>query len=294
MQSVCIHKASNRLLLVRPLPTKSRNSWAHDVKDTCATSAGLVHDVKDTHQTQNGSALSRAFATFKRRYLHVCFNKLDYNSCERTAVSVHFIPFPSTGPVEMFFRLPSPLVPAGSPSRGGDVKVCVLDINQPSLPTPFNLFLCLFLSYGPFTCISFHKFSRHLSVFSLCSPSLISASLVLSTIYIFLKVCLNGFGDLACLPCAATHVGGRKESWRLRYPLASAYWGQHISGHSYLTHSFILRKEEAPVCVACNVVLTVKHILIECADLLETRKKYFEEKSLYSLFRNVIHSGSGF
>ena len=35
----------------------------------------------------------------------------------------------------------------------------------------------------------------------------------------------------------------------------------HI-GHSYLTHSFILRKEEAPICVACNVVLTVKHILI--------------------------------
>ena len=61
----------------------------------------------------------------------------------------------------------------------------------------------------------------------------------------------------------------------------------HI-GHSYLTHSFIFRKEEAPVCVACNVLLTVKHILIECADLLETRKKYFEGKSLYSLFRNVI------
>ena len=61
------------------------------------------------------------------------------------------------------------------------------------------------------------------------------------------------------------------------------------TGHSYLTHSFILRKEEAPVCVACNAVITVKHILIECADLLEIRKKkYFEEKSLYSLFRNVI------
>ena len=28
-------------------------------------------------------------------------------------------------------------VPAGSPSRGGDVTVCVKDINQPSLPTPF-------------------------------------------------------------------------------------------------------------------------------------------------------------
>ena len=27
--------------------------------------------------------------------------------------------------------------------------------------------------------------------------------------------------------------------------------------HSDLTHSFILRKEEAPVCVACNAVITV-------------------------------------
>ena len=61
----------------------------------------------------------------------------------------------------------------------------------------------------------------------------------------------------------------------------------HI-GHSYLTHSFILRREEAPVCVACGAVITVKHILIGCADFLEIRKKHFEERSLYSLFRNVI------
>ena len=49
-----------------------------------------------------------------------------------------------------------------------------------------------------------------------------------------------------------------------------------------------LRKEEAPVDVACNSVITVDHILIECADLLEIRKKYFEDKSLYSLFRKVV------
>ena len=29
------------------------------------------------------------------------------------------------------------VVPAGSPSRGGDVMVYVPDVNQPSLPTPF-------------------------------------------------------------------------------------------------------------------------------------------------------------
>ena len=28
-------------------------------------------------------------------------------------------------------------VPAGSPSRGGDVMVYVTNINQPSVPTPF-------------------------------------------------------------------------------------------------------------------------------------------------------------
>ena len=60
----------------------------------------------------------------------------------------------------------------------------------------------------------------------------------------------------------------------------------HI-GHSYLTHSFVLRREEAPACVACKAVITVKHILIECADLVKIRNKYFKERSLYSLFWNV-------
>ena len=42
------------------------------------------------------------------------------------------------------------LVSLGSPSRGGDVTVYVSDINHPSLPTLFVLFLCLFLSLWPF------------------------------------------------------------------------------------------------------------------------------------------------
>ena len=76
------------------------------------------------------------------------------------------------------------LVPAGSPSRGGDVAADVVDVNQPSLPTPFysvlvslSVFMALstafiplilpttlrfltlfFRSYlcliGPFNCIS--------------------------------------------------------------------------------------------------------------------------------------------
>ena len=45
-----------------------------------------------------------------------------------------------------------------------------------------------FCLYGPFNCISFHKFSRQLSAFSLCSSGLFSALLVLSSIYLSMKV----------------------------------------------------------------------------------------------------------
>ena len=47
-------------------------------------------------------------------------------------------------------------VPAGSPSRGGDVTVYVKDKNQPSLPTPFHF---VFVSISVFTALStvFHS-----------------------------------------------------------------------------------------------------------------------------------------
>ena len=48
-----------------------------------------------------------------------------------------------------------------------------------------------FCLYDPFNCISFHIFSRQLSTSSLCSSGLISALLVLSTIYLFLKLSLS-------------------------------------------------------------------------------------------------------
>ena len=43
--------------------------------------------------------------------------------------------------------------------------------------------------------------------------------------------------------------------------------------NSYLMHSFILKGEVPPVCVEGNTLITIKYILIECADLLAVRKK---------------------
>ena len=72
-------------------------------------------------------------------------------------------------------------VPEGSPSDGGDVVVDVFFLHEPTkLAHSFLFCSCpYFRLYGPFNCISFHKFSRQLSVFSLCYSDLISALLVL-------------------------------------------------------------------------------------------------------------------
>ena len=79
----------------------------------------------------------------------------------------------------------------GSPSRGGNVAVYVLDVNQLILPTPFYSVLA---SVSVFMALStlFHSInSSSNSAFSLCSSGLISASLVLSTIYRFMIVSLD-------------------------------------------------------------------------------------------------------
>ena len=61
----------------------------------------------------------------------------------------------------------------------------------------FFLFLSIFCScvyfclYGPFSCASFHKFSRQLSAFSLCSSDIIFAVSVLSIMYLFMKVSVS-------------------------------------------------------------------------------------------------------
>ena len=48
-----------------------------------------------------------------------------------------------------------------------------------------------FCLYGPFSCFLFSKSSQQPSTFSLCSSGLNSALLVLSTIYLFMKVSLS-------------------------------------------------------------------------------------------------------
>ena len=38
-------------------------------------------------------------------------------------------------------------------------------------------------------------------------------------------------------------------------------------GHTYTTHSYILKKDPPPQCQHCQCILTVHHILVECNHL---------------------------
>jgi ribonuclease HI len=57
-----------------------------------------------------------------------------------------------------------------------------------------------------------------------------------------------------------------------------------LLGHTYFTHSFLLRNDDPPWCHACDEIMSVKHILTQCADLIEAREKHFNDMSIREIF----------
>ena len=47
-------------------------------------------------------------------------------------------------------------------------------------------------------------------------------------------------------------------------------------GHSYLTHSYLLKAKSPPECVTCNCRLTISHILVDCIEYNVFRLILFE------------------
>ena len=58
-------------------------------------------------------------------------------------------------------------------------------------------------------------------------------------------------------------------------------------GHTYLTHNFLLKREQPPQCTHCQVPLTVQHILLDCTHFNTERVQHFNSTSLHDLFTNV-------
>jgi len=45
--------------------------------------------------------------------------------------------------------------------------------------------------------------------------------------------------------------------------------------HTRLTHSYLLSGDDLPECGTCQCPLTVKHILVECVDLINVCYLFF-------------------
>jgi ribonuclease HI len=64
-------------------------------------------------------------------------------------------------------------------------------------------------------------------------------------------------------------------------------WARIRIGHSHVTHSHLLKKEAVPMCISCNCMYTVEHILISCVNFAIIRNKYYSVLSLTDLFSKI-------
>ena len=58
-------------------------------------------------------------------------------------------------------------------------------------------------------------------------------------------------------------------------------------GHTYFSHSYILRKEDPPECTACREIYSVRHVLIDCIDLGLIRPRFITVPDMKTLFDTV-------
>ena len=58
-------------------------------------------------------------------------------------------------------------------------------------------------------------------------------------------------------------------------------------GHTYFSHSYILRQEDPPECTACQEIYSVRHVLIDCIDLGLIRPRFYNVPDMKTLFDTV-------
>ena len=58
-------------------------------------------------------------------------------------------------------------------------------------------------------------------------------------------------------------------------------------GHTFITHSFLLKGEDWPLCIPCQEPVSVKHFLLDCTDFRIIRSRFYRVNSLKELFYTV-------
>ena len=57
--------------------------------------------------------------------------------------------------------------------------------------------------------------------------------------------------------------------------MPTTYWS-----HFFKTHFHLLKGEEPPVCIPCDQLCSIEHLLAEYVDLIEWRRQFFNTESL--------------
>ena len=58
-------------------------------------------------------------------------------------------------------------------------------------------------------------------------------------------------------------------------------------GHTRITHSWLLNRDEQPNCTGCDVPFIVKHFQLNCFDFQQARRSFFQVNNLHNLFKDV-------
>ena len=68
---------------------------------------------------------------------------------------------------------------------------------------------------------------------------------------------------------------------------SSKFYWQMSWNHTFITHSFLLKGEDWPLCIPCQEPFSVKHFLLECTDFRIIRSRFFRVNGLKELFDTV-------
>ena len=56
------------------------------------------------------------------------------------------------------------------------------------------------------------------------------------------------------------------------------------TGRTKVTHSYLLKQEDQPLCLSCNEPFMGKHFLMDCIEFSHMRSKFFQTNDLRYLF----------